>query len=475
MARQPNTPQNLEAERALLGAIFLHNDTLFDVSGIVVKGDFFEPANGEIFSILKDHIEAGRTATPVTILHDMSQDADIGGIAASAYLNKLFSEGVPREVAIDLAKGIRDTSIRRRIIAAAEEMANEARHAPVSVRAEDIRDKYDTAFAGLFATTEDIGVQPISHFSEALIDKIQTAMQAERSIGLEVGLKCVRDLTGPLLPGLVYVAGGPPGSGKSALAQQLAEYQAERLGAHVFFASAEMPGVQVAGRALAARSDIAAGRMARATLDDAESDKLMEAHDKLKAMPLFIDQRKNPSVASIRAKALRLKRLKGLDAVYIDHLLYLSPPSRGMSAVEAIMPNMQEIKGMADALAVPVIVLAQLKGSFPGPNVRRPKVDDLWNTSAVEQNADVIIFAHRPEHLLGQREPDKGDEKARSEWEIEIDKWKGRAEIILAKNRDDRGQGVASCFFRKRTMRFSDNDTFEDRPPAQSFLEVMGS
>lgn len=470
MARQSSgaLPHNLDAERALLGTILVDNETLYEVGGLLVKGDFYEPGNGEIFTVLKDHIEAGRVATAVTILHDITQDADIGGMTASEYLALLTRSSVPRVAAVELARGIKDNAMRRRVIEAAEQMINEARYAPVTVAAETIRDKYDAAFSSLFATTEDLGIRKLHEFGTALVDQAAAAYEKDTDVGLAVGLKGVQDLTGPLLPASVYVLAGPPGSGKSALGQQIGEYVSatprqsrgpkDTACPVSLMNSAEMPGTQVAGRALTAETGITSLKIRTARLAQREIEQLIEANERIRDIPFYVDGKKNPSVASIRSKALRLKRLVGLDLLIIDHLLYLAPPVRGMLTVEAIAPNMQEIKALADDLKVPVVVLAQLKGSFNAGPVRRPMVSDLWNDSAVEQNADVIFFAHRPEYLHGRREPDKGA-KDYPDWQAAMELWKGRAEIVLGKNRDGAGFGVSQMFFDAPRMRFSDNLT----------------
>lgn len=463
MARQRQLPQNLDAERQLLGAILAANDALYDIGSILVKGDFYEPANGEIFAILKDHIEAGRTATPVTILHDMSQNADIGGITASEYLTRLYHEGAPRALTKELALGIRDLALRRRIIEAGEQMINEAFFTGVSVKGETIRDKYDAAFSALFATTGDIGIRSLYEYGHGLVDQMAIAYRDDQSLGLQLGLKGVQDLTGPLLADTLVILAGAPGSGKSALAQQVGEYVAalpDKDGAPrvVLMFSAEMGGVQVAGRAVSAATGISASRLRRGNVNEVEFDNVIAELRKREGLKFLIDAHKSPSANSIRAKAHRIKRLLGrLDLVIVDHLRYMEPPQRGMSDIDAAKPNMQALKAMSGDLAVPVIAIAQLKGTFNAGPVRRPVLGDLWNDAVIEQNADIVAFVHRPEYMLGRREPTPGTDDY-TEWQNNMAKWHGVAEIILGKNRDDAGFGVRTMYFNGPTMRFDDNE-----------------
>ncbi len=463
-------PQNIEAERSLLGTIFLKNDCLFDVAEIVAASDFFEPYHAELFNLMRDQIEANRVVTPKTILGDVSQDADIGGVRASKYLADIMEDAPPPVLAVELAKGIKDNAVRRRVIAAASEVIDACYSAPVSVAGEELRDKLDSSVMALFSGVGDLGIRKLDKIGDRVLDDLQAMMKSHldrAGAGLEVGLVAVQNLTGTFMPGRVYTLAGASGSGKSALAQQISKTVAAPIGEeplrNVLFEQAEMDGEEMAEREFARMTGISGHRIERGNVDGEEFEKLLAANAGFRKSALYIDAPTAPTVTQIRTKAARMKRLVGLSLIVIDHLSYLAKPHDRMDDVQAIGPNMRGIKQMARSLKVPVLVLAQFKSAFDDGPVRRPGVSDLINPAAVIQNSDVIVFVHRPEYMLRRREPDEGD-KTRDEWVRQVEKWKGRAEIILGKNRSGEGFGVGQMFFDAKRTLFSDNASANRAP-----------
>lgn len=449
-------PHNLGAERALLGAIFLDNDIMFEVAGTITKEDFYEPGNGEIFILLKDQIEANRAATPQTILADMAQDADIGGIRASEYLNTLWNERAPtREVAKELARGIFDNALKRRMMTLGQMLIDDCRSAPVSTAATTIRDRFDLSLQALFAGLKDLGIRHIADYAADVITEIEATLKADIERGLPLGITALQDLIGPLMPGRLYSIAGAPGSGKSALAQQVLEFIAEHR--NVLWVQAEMEGGEVAARSLSNLTGISGVSIERGMVSLPEAEKLMAATERMRAGRLYVDASTQPTVQRIRARAIRMKRLQGLDAIGIDHLHYLGKPNDRMTDIEAIPYNMRELKALAKDLGIPIIVLMALKSTYAdSTDLRRPRLGDLTHPAAIDQNSDAIVFVHRPEYILRRNPLDPSDRNF-AEWQINIEKWANLAEFILAKRRGGEGTGERKAFFDKTKVRFSDN------------------
>ena len=127
-----------------------------------------------------------------------------------------------------------------------------------------------------------------------------------------------------------------------------------------------------------------------------------------------------------------------------------------MRPIDAIEPNLQGLKRLARDLGIPVVALVQLKGSINEDVVRRPNVADLWNGPAVERNADVLMFVHRPEYMLRRREPEEGS-KEHADWAAKVASWEGKAEFILGKRRGGVGWGSRTAGFDAARYRFHDN------------------
>lgn len=257
------------------------------------------------------------------------------------------------------------------------------------------------------------------------------------------------------MPGRVYLLAGPPGSGKTGLAWQMARYVAKT--EPTLFFSIEMGDEELVERDLAGDTGIEADRIERAAINNAEMDKIMEAAGDLAMLKLYVDASTSPTVQTMRAKAMRMKRLKGLGGVFIDHLLYIENPTP-KAEFNGIRLNMQGLKKMAKDLDIPVVVLSQLKKEFgegPWQQMRRPNVNDLYGGSAPEQESDVVLFVHREEYLLGRKEPAQGT-KDRGDWELARDKAAGKAELVLTKRRGGKGFGTRTFYFDGPKVRFSD-------------------
>lgn len=206
-------------------------------------------------------------------------------------------------------------------------------------------------------------------------------------------------------------------------------------------------------------TDITTDKIERASLNMEEIDRLYAAALQLGKTKLYIDSGSNMTIAKIRAKAMRMKRLRGLKLLIIDHLLYMDRPDRRLGEFEGIRANMQGIKRLSKDLGIPIIILGQLKKEFgegPWTQMRRPTVNDIYGGSAPEQESDVVIMVHREEYLLGRKEPAK-DAKDRQDWEDKMEKVKQKAELVLGKRRGGAGFGVRTMFFEAPQLKFYDS------------------
>lgn len=452
MAR--SLPQNLDAERALLGIIMDRNDMLFEVLGTVSKVDFFEPQHGEIFTLMRDMIETGKEAKPGTLIHDLAQDADIGGITASEYLRMMLRDAPPAAMATTFARTIRDLAMRRRFIDVAYKHLDEAFNAPATITAQEIESRYHAAASALFSTAQEAGMKPLSDLSAAVVKRTQEAYRKDKRLGLSSGLKAFDDLAGPLLGGRLYCLSGASGAGKTALAYQIARHVAKE--APVLFQSIEMDGEELATRDLSALSQLPGERIERADLNEAEVFALMEAQAQQTGLQLYVDSAKRPTVGSIRGKAMRLKRMKGLDLLVIDHLRYIKSPSR-VDLFEQQTEILQDLNALADDLDVPVLLLVQLKAGYGSEatdwkKVRQPNVGDIFNGAVIEQESDVLMLVHRAEYMLARRKPTENI----GDWEAALQKAKNRAELLLNKRRGGVGQGQRTVGWIPEEQRMTD-------------------
>jgi replicative DNA helicase len=473
-------PASLESERGLLGIIITRNETLYEVSQSIVAGDFFEPVNGELYNLLKDLIEAGRQVTAATLVHD-AQDAPIwGDLRASEYIHRLEREAPPSVVIAGLARTIRELSRRRRLIALGRELQTMATDAPVSISADELRAKADEAVAAIFTDAADMGLRRMSEIGDGVLARLQRAGTSNTSLGLGLPLTMMQNLTGPLMPGRVYVIAGGPGSGKSALALQIGEWIAEVGGSALLF-SIEMDDEEQVERSLSTATGVKAMNIERALVDDREFEQLWDVNEKRRRHNLFIDGSSNLSMAAIRGRAVRLKKLVGLDAVIIDHIHYVAKSDKRLPEFDALDENLKAAKRMAKDLGIPVIVLSLLS-TEAGRDLakwphRRPHQGDLLYAGIVERHADVILLVHRREYFLKRNEP-AAEDRHRDEWLSACGVETGRAELILTKRRGGIGFGRSVLGFEGDRFRFADQaQTMAQKALAEAtegFLPGMG-
>lgn len=472
-------PHNIDAERALLGSLFTHNDWFFDIAEIVTAADFFEPGHGEIFKLMQDMIGADRAATPITLLADMSQDRDIGGVRASEYLRSLYEEGVPGGLSQvkEIARAVYDNALARRMITTARAMIDDVMNRPTSMGAAYLREKYDAEFGTLFPSTRDLGIRHISEFADEVVNRTERALQSDMEIGLNIGLKQVQDLIGALVGARLYSLAGGAGSGKSALAQQILEYVTRPMADPAaeqkiaLWIQAEMQGEEVAARSISAATGITGANIERAMLNASEVEQMILATRALARTGVYVDQASRPTVERIRAKALRMKRGKGLDVLCVDHLLYMGKPNDRMSDIEAIPHNMAGLKAIAKDLDIPVLILMPLKSSYMEGDLRRPRMSDLTHPAAIDQNSDVIMFIHRPEYILGRNGAAPGKEAEHAALKLQ---WEGKAEALLMKRRGGESTGERQLGFSGKRVRFSDNVPSLMKDQDQPSFSLMG-
>jgi replicative DNA helicase len=450
------SPGSAEAERGLLGIIIRENEMLFQIRHDLVAGDFIEPLHGELWLLLKDLIEGARPVTASTLIHD-AQDAVVWGeVRASEYIYQLERDAPPGHVVVGLAKTVRELSRRRRLISLADELKRQAVEAPMSISSDEMRNEVDIAVAGIFSDAADLGLRKLSDISDRVLERLK---KKEVEVGLIPPLTGMRTLLGSLLPGRLYMLGGSPGGGKSALLLQTARYIA-RGGYTALLYSIEMGDEEQAVRSLSADTGISSEMLERGVAEDRDYEKVWTANEMERKTKLFIDGSSSPTMAAIRGRSIRLQKLEGLDFLAIDHIHYVGKSDRRQGENEALDENLKLLKALAKDLKIPVMVICQfgteaLRDMAKWPH-RKPTQGDLLYSGVIDRHADAILLLHRREYWLHRNEPPKNDPK-RPEWNTAVDDETGWVDFILAKRRGGKGWGSWRGGFDPRTVEFTEN------------------
>jgi replicative DNA helicase len=466
-------PHNAEAERQLLGAMLVNNETFYRVSDFLEAQHFFLEPHKQIFEKLSQLVQAGKIASPITLKTFFPHDAQIADMGVVQYLLRLAADATTIINAEDYGRVIRDLAVRRNLIRIGEDMVNIAFDAPVDMppraQIEDAEKRlYELAESGRY----DSG---FVSFSDALRGSIQMAAAAfERQGGLSgisTGISSMDRMMGGLQRSDLIVLAARPAMGKTSLATNIAfniaaAHRAEEQpdgtfktvdGGIVGFFSLEMSSEQLATRIISEQTEIPSHKIRRGDINDMEFEKLVAASQMMQAIPLYVDQTGGISIAQLAARARRLKRQKGLDVLIVDYLQLLAGSQKRASEgrVQEITEITTGLKALAKELEVPVIALSQLSRQVENRDDKHPQLADLRESGSIEQDADVVMFIYREEYYLKGKEPSEKGSEAWFKWEADMQRAKGVAEVIIGKQRHG-PTGTVELHFAGEVTRFSD-------------------
>ncbi|MGX9115135.1 MAG: replicative DNA helicase [Mesorhizobium sp.] len=465
-------PNNIEAEQALLGAILVNNDAFYRVSDFLKSGHFYEPLHRKIFEVAAELIRMGKIATPITLKTFLPADEKVGDMTVAQYVVRLAVEAVTVVNAADYGRAIYDLATRRALITVGEDMVNIAYDAPVDMSpSEQIEDAERRLFELAETGRYDGGFESFTDAVKTAVDMANAAYMRDGHLsGVATGLRDLDRRMGGLQPSDLIIIAGRPGMGKTSLATNMAFNIAEAYvpaqqadgsfkaanGGVVGFFSLEMSSEQLATRIISEQTEIPSSKIRRGEISEMDFEKLVACSQTMQKIPLFIDQTGGISIAQLSARARRLKRQRGLDVIVIDYIQLMqgSSAKSSQNRVQEITEITTGLKALAKELAVPIIALSQLSRQVESRDDKRPQLSDLRESGSIEQDADVVMFVYREEYYLKNREPKPGTDEY-IKWENEMNEMRGKAEVIVAKQRHG-PTGSVSLAFQGEFTRFSD-------------------
>ncbi|MCG8269981.1 replicative DNA helicase [Aquamicrobium sp. NLF2-7] len=465
-------PNNIEAEQALLGAMLVNNDAFYRVSDFLKANHFYEPLHRKIFEVASELIRMGKMANPVTMKTFLPADEKVGDMTVVQYLARLAAEAVTVINAADYGRAIYDLATRRALITVGEDMVNVAYDAPVDMSPSS---QIEEAERRLFELAEtgryDGGFEDFSTALKTAIDMASAAYMRDGGLsGVATGLRDLDKRMGGLQQSDLIVLAGRPGMGKTSLVTNIAfniadAYQPEQQadgsfkaknGGVIGFFSLEMSAEQLATRIISEQAEVPSSKIRRGDLTEADFDKLVNCTQTLQRIPLFIDSTGGISIAQLAARARRLKRQRGLDVIIIDYIQLMqgSSAKASQNRVQEVTEITTGLKALAKELNVPIIALSQLSRQVENRDDKRPQLSDLRESGSIEQDADVVMFVYREEYYLKNQEPKLGTEEY-IKWEGAMNEVRGKAEVIIAKQRHG-PTGTVSLGFEGQFTRFFD-------------------
>ena len=396
-------PESPELERAILGALILEPDQLSDVTEIIEISAFSDPNNGKIFSVMLSMLERGAKID----LYTLSQRPELKGGEMLRYLSELTNAVGSGVNLLDHARQLADIEARRRLCLFGYELAARAVSDPDGVS--------DWAMTEITAITDRVvrsdDITPLSDVVRATLDDLQRRQQARQAgecIGIPTGLQRLDALTGGWRGGQLIVLAGRPAMGKSAIMLHFARAAAAS-GVPVCMFSLEMPAGQLAGRMLVGSSGINSVSFRTGDVGTDDWRKLEQAGAKLSTMTVYLNDRANININTIRSQCKAMARRGKCGMVIIDYLQLLDTSTRNASTTREreIAAASRSAKLLAKELNIPVILLSQLSRKIEERADKTPLLSDLRESGAIEQDADLVAFIDRPA-MYGQTEIDAG-------------------------------------------------------------------
>lgn len=471
-------PHDIDAEQGLLGAILLDNAVFARIAMLVDPGDFYDRIHAEIFDLIQTFIGAGRLASPIT-MKNVVGEIDFGdGMTGQQYLARLAGAAFPASTVVDYAKFIRDTAIQRRLYILSESMMQRVLAFKPTDTATAMLDEMETAMAEI-RPRGAAGAGQFQSFEAAALEAMEIANAAYGNggvlSGLSTGLDGLDEALGGLQRSDLIIVAGRPGSGKTSLATNIAfnvakdlrekRIDGQKTGVVAFF-SLEMSRAQLAARVLSEHCRVSGWRIRKGKVQMPEIESFMNAGRDLGSLPIQIDQTGEIPIASLTMRARALKKKLGIELIVVDYLQLVKASARGRNdnRVQEVTEITGALKGLAKELDVPVIALSQLSRRVEERDDKRPMLSDLRESGSIEQDADAVIFVYRDEYYLQKREPPHGSER-HNEWQILMDDARGRAELIIGKNRHG-PETTVHVGFDSNLTKFH-NDAPEKRSPGE--------
>lgn len=451
-----NLPQNIEAEQALLGAVLANNKAFEKISEFLKPQHFADSMHAKIFDVISKIITRGRVADVITLKSFFEQDGSLDEVGGIKYLIKLADSATPLTNAEYYAQFIYDKYLRRELIATGFDIVNNATKEDLE---SDASEQIEQAEKRLFELSNQDDVNGgFVDFSQALttsLTHIEQAYQKDGKIsGLPTSLDALDNKTGGLNNSDLIIIAGRPAMGKTALATNIAYNVAEHMmhaknidekSKGVAFFSLEMSADQLASRILSTVTQTNGHKMRTGELDNAEFTRIAAAVRELERVPFYIDDTPGLNINSIRTRARRLKRNKGLGCIVIDYIQLIngtgSKRSEG-NRVQELSEISRGLKILAKELNVPVIALSQLNRGVEQREDKRPVMSDLRESGSIEQDADIVMFVYRENYYLQNEEPQQKASETPEHLQKRIEEWEARkratqniAEVIIGKQR----------------------------------------
>ena len=441
-------PQNLEAEKAVLGAIFLNGDALVEASEYVTANDFYKRAHQLIFTAITDLNDRDEAVDVVTITDLLTTQGNLENVGGIEYITDLAATVPTAANVAYYAKIVRDKAVLRRLIQTATNIVTAGYSSE-----DDVATVLDNAEKEIMNVAENRNqsgfksIRDVLNSSFAEIDRL--SQDGDTVTGLSTGYPELDKITTGLHEDELIILAARPAVGKTAFALNVAQNVATKTDKAVAIFSLEMSAESLVNRMLCAEGSIDANHLRTGNLAEDEWQNLIVAMGSLSKANIYIDDAAGVKMSEIRAKCRRLEKETGnLGMIVIDYLQLIEGTNHENRQQE-VSDISRQLKKLAKELHVPVIALSQLSRGVEQRQDKRPVLSDIRESGSIEQDADIVAFLYRDDYY----ERDGGDDDDDGGSEAD-DQNVGEVEVILEKNRSG-PRGTVKLLFVKSYNKFS--------------------
>ena len=460
-------PQAIDIEKVVLGALMIDKDAFTVVSEIIKPETFYEARHQKIYEAVQSLNLQERPVDIMTVTEELRHKGTFEDVGGPAYVVELSSQ-VASSAHIEYhAHILAQKFLARQLIQFASMIETDAFDETV-----DVDDLMQKAEGALFEISQKNMLQDYVQIDTIVDQAHQLLLQASNRegglTGVPSGFRKLDDITAGWQPSDLVIIAGRPAMGKTSFALSIAKNVAIDYRKPIAFFSLEMNNVQLVNRLISNVCSIPGNKILNGQLTPDEWERFDSNIRKMQGAPIYVDDTPGLSIFELRTKARRLVREHGIELLMIDYLQLMN--ANGMrfnSRQEEVSTISRSLKGLAKELNIPVLALSQLSRAVEqrdGPEGKRPQLSDLRESGAIEQDADMVLFVHRPEyyHIL---QDEKGNDLH------------GMAQIIIAKHRKG-ATGDVLLNFRGEYTRFSNPEDIDFNAPLPDDSiggEIMGS
>ena len=452
-------PQALDIEKVVLGALMIDSDAFTVVSELIRPETFYDPRHQKIYGAIQSLNLHEKPVDIMTVAEELKRSGDLEEVGGPAYIVELSSH-VASSAHIEYhGRILAQKFLARQLIQFASMIETSAFDETV-----DVDELMQKAEGSLFELSqknmaqEYTQIDPIVKQAHELLLKAANNQENGGLTGISTGFTKLDKITAGWQPSDLVMIAGRPAMGKTSFALSLAKNIAIDNRIPVAFFSLEMNNVQLVNRLLSNVCSISGSKILSGQLDPSDWERFDNNLRKMDGAPIYVDDTPGLSVFELRTKARRLVREHGIKVLMVDYLQLMN--ANGMrfnSRQEEVSTISRSLKGLAKELNIPVLALSQLNRTVEqrdGIEGKRPQLSDLRESGAIEQDADLVLFVHRPEYYRIFQD-EKGNDLH------------GKAQIIIAKHRKGATDDVLLSF-RGEYTRFSNPDDNDILPPAMS-------